>query len=49
MRKFKKRKVLFIDHESGHGGSSISLYNKVKLISKKNYEITVILKTHSYS
>ena len=48
MRKLKKRKVLFIDHESGHGGSSISLYNKVKLISKKNYEITVILKTNSY-
>ena len=48
MHKFKKRKILFIDHESGHGGSSISLYNKIKLICKENYEITIILKKNSY-
>ncbi len=48
MHKIKKRKVLFIDHESGHGGSSISLYNKIKLICKENYEITIILKKNSY-
>lgn len=48
MSKLIKKKLLFIDHESGHGGSSISLYNKIKLISKKNYEIYVILKKKSH-
>jgi len=48
MINFIKKKILFIDHESGHGGSSISLYNKIKVLSKKNYEISVILKKHSH-
>jgi glycosyltransferase involved in cell wall biosynthesis len=48
MHNLNKRKVLFIDHESGHGGSSISLYNKIKLISKENYEITVVLREKSF-
>ena len=48
MHNLNKRKILFIDHESGHGGSSISLYNKIKLISKENYEITVVLREKSF-
>ena len=48
MHNLKRRKILFIDHESGHGGSSISLYNKIKLISRKNYEISIILRQKSY-
>lgn len=48
MSNSKKKKILFVDHESGHGGSSISLYNIIKLFSKKNYEITVILKKYSH-
>tara|TARA_B100001175_G_C19508548_1_gene642312 strand:- start:2016 stop:3188 length:1173 start_codon:yes stop_codon:yes gene_type:complete len=48
MSNFIKKKILFIDHESGHGGSSISLYNKIKLLSQKNYKISVILRKHSH-
>lgn len=48
MSNFNKKKILFIDHESGHGGSSISLYNKIKLFSKENYEISVLLKNYSH-
>ena len=35
MSNSNKKKILFVDHESGHGGSSISLYNIIKLFSKK--------------
>ncbi len=48
MHNLKRRKILFIDHESGHGGSSISLYNKIKLFSKKDSNISIILKKKSY-
>ena len=48
MHNLKRRKILFIDHESGHGGSSISLYNKIKLISNKDYDISIILRQKSY-
>ena len=48
MSNSNKKKILFVDHESGHGGSSISLYNIIKLFSKKNYEISVILKKYSH-
>ena len=48
MSNSNKKKILFVDHESGHGGSSISLYNTIKLFSKKNYEISVILKKFSH-
>lgn len=48
MHNLNRRKMLFIDHESGHGGSSISLYNKIKLISNKSYEISIILREKSY-
>jgi len=48
MHNLNRRKILFIDHESGHGGSSISLYNKIKLISNNNYDISIILKQKSF-
>ncbi len=48
MYNLNRIKILFVDHESGHGGSSKSLFNKIKLISKKNYDISVILKKKSY-
>ena len=48
MHNLNRRKILFIDHESGHGGSSISLYNKIKLISNKNYDISIILRQKSF-
>ena len=49
MFNLKRKKILFIDHESGHGGSSISLFNKINLISKNpNYEVSVFLRKRSH-
>lgn len=43
----RKKKILFIDSEGGHGGSSRSLFFTVKILDKKIFFPTVLCKRYS--
>ena len=44
----EKKKLLLIDSEGGHGGSSKSLFTLVKYVNKKKIEMNVICKQDSW-